>query len=204
MALQMLSVEVSLGTMRAWKFSVRILLGNHGILARSSAGGSGGPARSTGQNATASLRSNHVSWLLAFLHDRLLMGHERALAVRRRHAGLSHHTAGGHWAQNGRTGRRGRRRDGLGVGGSDGRLRHHRGRCSIALVGLLRVRVRHHVLIASTSTLRRRRVVAHVAVGRSGWVGSARRVRVATVHGLHSRVVRLQRRQCVRREMAVL
>jgi hypothetical protein len=70
------------------------------------------------------------------------------------------------------------------------------------------LRVVHHLRIAAGSSLRGRlRVVAHSVGGRGrvGSAGRARRMRVAVVNRVHSRVgMGLQRGQRVRREMVLL
>lgn len=201
----MLRVQVGLGAVRARELAIGILLRDDGALGGAGSCGGSGPSGRAGQYAAASLRADHVSRLLRVLEDGLLVRHKGALAVWRREPGLRHDSTSGHRAQDWRAGGR-RRRNGLRVGRGHRGLGHHGARGSIALMRLW-VRVRHHLLVrASRVILRRGRVAAHV-VGRGGRVGcswSARRVGVAAVDRLHRRVLGLQRRERVRREVAVL
>ena len=196
----MLRVQIGLGTMRARKLSVSVFLRDL-VLGRCRASGrSGRPPGGTGQDAAATLRTNHMGWLLAVLEDRGLW-HQRALRIGRGHARLRHDTASRHGAQHRRdtaTGRRSRG-NGLRVGRGHRGLGQHAGRGRVRLVRLLVRVVGHHLVGASPSVLgRRRRIAAHVGAGSVGSSWSARRVRVARVDRLHTWVMRLQRGQGVR------
>lgn len=98
MALQMLRVQISLGTVRAGKLSVCIFLGNGG-LASSSRSRRGRSSWCAGEDSTATLRSHHMGRLIALGKHRLL-SHQRALAVRRVHARLRNDSRCRHGPQN--------------------------------------------------------------------------------------------------------
>lgn len=98
MALQMLRMQVSLCAVRAGKLSVCVL-GRDSSLAGSSCGRSSRSSRRTGQDTAASLRAHNMGWCFAFLQHALLC-HQRALAIRRVHACLRHHSRCWHWSQN--------------------------------------------------------------------------------------------------------
>lgn len=206
--LQMLRVEISLGTMRARKLAIRVLLGDHGVLRGAGTRRSRRPTRGTGEDTATSLRSNYMSWLVTILHHTLLVRHHWTAAVWRRQALLGHDTASRHGTEDG--GSRGRRswRNRLRMRGSNGGLRHHGRRRRIALVRLLRIRIRD----PRTSTSRlvgRRRVITHgLRLGsmriRCTRTRSPRRVGIAVVDVLHSGMLRLQRWQSVRRERTLL
>lgn len=185
----MLGVQVSLCAVRAGEFAICILLGNLGLGGGRSGCWRGRPARRAGQNATATLRAHDMGRLVVLLHQRRL-GHHRALRVGRSQPALGHHATSRHRAQHGRDATtRGRGRcDRLRVSRRDRGLGHHGRRCLVRLL-LLPVRVVHQgVLLTRRSLLRwRGRIAAH-GVGRVGSRRSARRVRVARVHG-HGGVV---------------
>lgn len=198
-------MKVRLGAVGAGEFAVGVLLRDDSVLGSTGARRGSRSARGTGKDTAPTLGSNHVGRLLLVLQNRLLLGHQGALAVRRGHAGLRHDTASGHGTQDRRT-RCGSGRNGLRVGLSHRRLGHHgRGSAVPVLRGL---RVVHHLRIAAGSSLRGRlRVVTHSVGGRGrvGRAGRARRMRVAVVNRVHSRVgMGLQRGQRVRREVVLL
>jgi hypothetical protein len=193
----MLGMEVGLSAMGAREFSISILDRNDSTLSRSgSCSGSGGPARSAGENAAATLRTDDMGW-------HVVVGE---VHVRRRNTRLGHDAAGGHRAQDRRApGASGRGRNRLRMRGRGSGLGHHGSRSPIA--GVRRVWVLGHRVHAGTaarlrSLLVRGQVMRRVGRVRRAW--SARRVRVAPVERLHGRGGRLQRRQRLRQWRARL
>jgi len=208
MALQVLCMQISLGTVRAGKLSISILLGNGSLARRSSSRGSRSSGRAREDTASA-LGPHHVGGLVPFRKHGLLR-HQGTLGIRRVHPRLR--DAGGrHRSENGggpTNPRRWCRRNRL-VRCRGGRRGHHIGGGGILL---LRVRVIAHdrAISATTSTVlgRRRRIACHV-VGVAVTVrrvGCSRRrclrprvMRIAAVRGLlHLLVVWLERRQRLR------
>lgn len=116
MTLQMLSVKVCLGAVRAREFAICVLLGDLGLGRSSSRGWRSRPTRSAGQDSPAALGANHVSGLVILLENRWLC-HHGTLRVGRSQATLGHDTASWHGSQDWRdaTAGRGRGRDRLGV-----------------------------------------------------------------------------------------
>ena len=198
----MLSMQVSLGAVWARKLPVGVFLRNLSLRRACSGGGRGRASRSTGKHSASALRAYHVSRLLAIRGEHRGLRHERALSVRRVHAGLGHLTSSRHGPQNWRHTAAGgwRRRNWLRMGSRSRSLRHH-GRSGRILLLLLLIRVvGHHLITTAAGVLAggRRRVRRHV-VGNTWSVrgrGSSRAVLVATVRVLllHTRVARLQRR----------
>lgn len=197
MTLQMLGMEVCLGTMRAWKFSVSILNGNHRVLSSSSAGGrSSRTSWSAWQDAASALRTYNMSRLLTLLKNGVGL-HQRAGTVGRRDAWLGHDAAGRHWAKHGRPAATSRgRRNRLRVRNRSCCLGHHGSRSTISRVR--RVWVGRHRVKAASSAWLRRLLVAGQVTSRSGSVWGSRRprgVRVASIERLHRGGRRLQRRE---------
>lgn len=201
----MLGVQVSLGTVRARKLSIGILLWDLALGLGRSRSRRGGPAWGAGQDSSPTLRPDHVCGLFALGHHRRLR-HQWALAIGRVHSRLGNDSTGRHRAKGGRgpTAGRGRSRsDRLGMRRRSGGLRQH-GRRS-AGVRLLRVRVVAHngIGAAASRVLRRRGWVArHGARGgrRAGRCRGPRNGGIVTVGRLlHSRVAGLQWRQSMRR-----
>jgi hypothetical protein len=69
MALEMLGMEVSLGTVRTREFAIRILDGNHGVLGTSTSGRGSRASRSARQNTATSLGTNNVGRGFTLWHD---------------------------------------------------------------------------------------------------------------------------------------
>lgn len=138
----MLCVEVSLCAVRARKFAVSVLHGNHSVLGTSTSSGGSRSAWGTGKDTASSLRANNVSRRLALRHNGGRL-HKRSRAIRRRDTGLGHNATRRHGAQHGRSTTASRSwRDGLRVRRGSGRLGHHASRGVIALGR--RVLVRRH------------------------------------------------------------
>jgi hypothetical protein len=220
----MLGVEVGLGTVGAWEFAVRILLGNLGLRDTRASSWRWGTSRSTRKYATATLRTYHMGRLFSILGQHRGLLHHRALAIGRVHAGLGHHTSSRHrpknWGYTSSSRRCGCKRllvlmhrRGRGLG-------HHARRHRVVLLlwlllrllGLLLVRILLHDITPAPSilllllllllALRRRRIRGHVVGGdrRVGGRRRPRRVWVTTVRVLHGgmrRVGGLQGRQLV-------
>lgn len=205
MALQVLRVQIRLGAVRAREFSVSVLLGDLALGLSRTSSRRRGPARGAGQNASASLRADNMSRLLAVGHHRSLR-HQRALAIRRVHARLGHDSTGRHGAED----RWGPATSGSGGGsnrlrvrGRGGGLRHHARRGTGIRLLLVRVVAHDGIRAGAARVLRgRRRVASHGARGTRG-VGRrrcSRSVGIAPVGALlHNRVAGLKRRQRVGR-----
>lgn len=202
-ALQMLSMEVSLCAVRAGEFSISVLDRNNSVLGACSSGLSSRASRSTRQDSPAALGSNNVSGLLTIVDDGVGL-HERTGAVGRGYTGLGHNATGGHGAQNWRSAATRRRgSNGLRVRNRSGGLRHHTSRGSIALV---RIRVLGHGVHARTvAGLRSLLLVAGQILVWSVWSArSSRRMRVAAVERLHGNGMGLQRRKRLRQRRTSL
>lgn len=201
----MLRVEISLGTMRARKLAIRILLRDYGVLGRAGTRGGSRSTRSTWEDTASSLRPNNMSRLVAVLHHTLLVRHHWASAVRRRQALLRHDAASWHGAENRRSRCRRSRRNRLRMRSRNRGLRHHGRRRRITLMRL-RIRVRDP-RTSTSSLVGRRRIVTHSLRLRSMRIRRTRspwRVGVAVVDILHRGMLWLKRRQSVRRKRTLL
>jgi hypothetical protein len=189
MALKMLRVEVSLGTVRTGELPVSIFDRNNGTLRVTGAGlGRGRAARSTGQDAPAALRADNVSWSIFLLENSGDGGHHRQHVVAPRLLVaivnvLLQNASGRHRPKDRRAAVSSRgRRDWLRVRRGSGGLGHHTSRGAVSLVRR-RVSIDGPTARSLRSLLLVRRNIM-CRVGRVWCSWSTRGVGVATIHRL--------------------